>query len=851
MPEIGNTVSPVGAAARRASEPPKLRSGERAGSVFGRTVSRNPTPPERLSASVRELRSETPGRNTEFDAVLHGRAGPNDAHVYEEIDGIVDATRRVPLGDARASVPATRESATASSRASSPYSALRPPPLPQRPATGLRNRRVLPGPVPPGQLGISVRAHAPQAERSSAAGAAYRGGIDHHAASPESSPRIAEHHYATLEPPEPYETPAPTSHSGLERFGRYLVNMIEQGRISRELKGDLETALVYADRLDSDLARLAELTAKTETGVALSSAERDELHSITAANTAELSRMQGLLDGCSKHSGATDEAQAFVQGLKARLAQGQARLEELAARPGEGRIGQDRAAAPIALDGFVAAAARSRRADAHVTLTADGTGAAIRTGRFARWRGERRTAGNKATAERFLGALRSAYGEQVAEAAGNTAGVQRALKSGGALQARHINEAVYRANRLAAEYRDANERLAAMYAKPDESTGGLSLTGIKIDDEARRIARGHGPRGTASLVSASVVADKVSAAIRRKGDGGKRLVTTDDARQILDTVVRRELLAAYEVARTGAMARLSLDDPASMARRSLATAATAQDVPLDPERLEPGAVDALTRRMDEAVRSLDAASLGRDAALREIAEEVAGDFVAERARSRAAVLESGLEGAARERIADQVVHDGTPAALVTHMAAACVAGEADIRRLGDRMDATETETVLVNLHDGMMKAVVDSGVEIGPENRNHVYGQFWRLLLAPGGRERLDAIADRFEPGDSLREFTEGLGWIMRRFPMSAEGSRAITYNDQGEMEIAGKPIADVSEYLVLMENLSNVLSNAVGRPGEIDDPDSLDSLSAETLGLLRRIDAPLPRRWANPEVAP
>ena len=162
MPEIGNTVSPVGAPARRASEPPKLRSGVRAGSVFGRTVSRNPTPPERLSASVRELRAERPGRHAELDSVLHGRAGPNDAHVYEELAGSVDATRRAPLGDARPSVPVTRESATASAWRSSPYSALRPPPLPQRPAAGLRNRRVLPGPVPPGQLGISVRAGAPR-----------------------------------------------------------------------------------------------------------------------------------------------------------------------------------------------------------------------------------------------------------------------------------------------------------------------------------------------------------------------------------------------------------------------------------------------------------------------------------------------------------------------------------------------------------------------------------------------------------------------------------------------------------------------------------------------------------------
>ena len=726
MPEIGNTAPSPVTTARRASELPMLRSEGSAGRAFGRTVSRDPIPPDRLSASVRVLHAERPERNAGVVSIPRGGAGSDGMHVYEEVDGSAGAARHAPLGDARPSMPGTRTSPSASPWRSSSYSALRPPPLPSRPAGGLRNRSVLRDRVPAEQLGVTVRAGRPQAERSSAAEGAYRRTIGHHpGTSPEPSLQAAEHHYATLEPPEPYEIPMPSRDSG-----------------------------------------------------------------------------------------------------------------------------QDRATVPNRLRGFVTAAARARRANAHVVLTADGTDAAIRTGRFARWRGERQTAGNQATAERFLAALRSAYGDEVAEIAGATDGVQRALKSGRALQAQHVNEVVYRANRLAAQYRDANESLVATYVKPDVATG-LSLTRIKIDDEARRIQRGHGPKGVAPLVDASVIANKVSEAIRRKGDGGQHLVTTDDARRILDTVVRRELLAAYDAARADAMTRLSLDDPNSMARRSLAAAATAEGLPLDPERLEPGAVSVLKGRVDEAVRSLDATSLGLDTNLQGIADEVAADFVAERARAREAVLESDLEGAAREQIANQVVHDGTSAALVTHMAAACVAGEADIRRLGDRLDATETENVLVNLHERMMKAVTDSGVEIGPENQNHVYGQFWRLLLAPGGRPGLEAIADRFEPGGSLREFTEGLGWIKRRFPMTAEGSQATAYNDRGELEIAGKPIADVSEYLALMENLSNVLSDAVGRPGEIEDPDELDSLSQETLGLLRRIDAPLPRRWADPEVPP
>ena len=417
---------------------------------------------------------------------------------------------------------------------------------------------------------------------------------------------------------------------------------------------------------------MTELSAKTHRGVALSPTERAELESITATSAPELSRMRGLLQGCSEHSEATVEARAFVQGLEARLAQGHARLEELAPRHGEGGIGRD-APAPKPLEAFVAAAARSRRADAHVVLSGDGTGAAVRSGRFARWRGERQTAGNQAVAERFLAALRSTYGDQVAEIAGKhrwrATGAEVGSRASGATRQRDGLPG----ERLAVQYREANERLVEMYVKPRESTG-HSLTGIKIDDEARRIERGFGPKGVTALVDPSLVADKVSEAIRAKGGGGRRLVTTDDARQILDTVVRRELLAAYEAARADAMHKLSLDDPASLASRSLAGAVAAQGVALDPQRLQPGAVNTLTRRIDEAVRSLDAASLGRDAALQGIADEVASDFVAERAQAHAAVLASDLEGTARERIADQVVHDGTPAALVTHMAAACIAG---------------------------------------------------------------------------------------------------------------------------------------------------------------------------------
>ena len=76
MPELGTPVSPVGAPARRASEPPTMRTEGGAGRAFGRTVSRNPTPPDRLSTSLRVQSADRRERNAGLDAVSRGSAGP-------------------------------------------------------------------------------------------------------------------------------------------------------------------------------------------------------------------------------------------------------------------------------------------------------------------------------------------------------------------------------------------------------------------------------------------------------------------------------------------------------------------------------------------------------------------------------------------------------------------------------------------------------------------------------------------------------------------------------------------------------------------------------------------------------
>lgn len=355
---------------------------------------------------------------------------------------------------------------------------------------------------------------------------------------------------------------------------------------------------------------------------------------------------------------------------------------------------------------------------------------------------------------------------------------------------------------------------------------------------------GWGSRGVASLVDEDHVARRLQQQLTAFGEGDKRLVTTEDASRILDTVVRNAVNAAYTSARFGAVEKLSFREPDSMAAKALANVAREHNLPLRIERLEPGVVNGLTREVQEALAKLEAPSLADEATLRSIAERTATAFVAGRAEAVRAVESLPLDGDAKAALREQVLHDGTAPALVPHMGAALAAVGNDVSRLGERLEPEQVRAALAHVHGAMMEAIRNSDVEVDVDNQNAVYGQFWRFLLASTDRTALEATADQFEPGAPLREFTEGVGWVKRRFPMTQEGARVTDYNAQGEIEIRGKPMSQVSEYVTLTENLANVLRERVGRPAEIDDPPSLDALSAAAITMLRETGVPLPEKF-------
>ena len=122
-----------------------------------------------------------------------------------------------------------------------------------------------------------------------------------------------------------YETPTPPALGSLDRLGAYLVNSLEGGTIPRELKDDLQTAVVYAKQLDQDIGRAATLLGKLDApGGTLTASERQEVQSLIASNKHNLNVVHAWLAGRQEELGQagtpSPQTRFFLQALQTRIA---------------------------------------------------------------------------------------------------------------------------------------------------------------------------------------------------------------------------------------------------------------------------------------------------------------------------------------------------------------------------------------------------------------------------------------------------------------------------------------------------------------------------------------------------
>ena len=456
-------------------------------------------------------------------------------------------------------------------------------------------------------------------------------------------------------------------------------------------------------------------------------------------------------------------------------------------------------------------AAQSVRDDAHIALTGDRARVTTRSGRLARWIGNLRTGENRAVSDRFAESLRARYGSDPS---------RRVLTSGGLdrpgarpLRARQVREAIHEAEAQQANLRRLNEQLARLYSRLE---AGPALIQVKINDAVQR----RFPRDTTAmrLVDANALAPRLGQAIIAAGKDGKRLVTNDEAAGIVANVVSLEVERAYRTL-DAALARMSLEDPDSIASRALDAAAAARNPPLqlDRTRLTPDARGELAARLEARFASSpDSALLKDDTSLRALADRTMTEFVEERAAAGAAADGLRIVGPqARAAMREEAVHDHVPARVVNAMDWDYAVVEGKLSALGTALTPQELEETVRGIHGAMEHAISDSRLADGANDPDALCRSAWRLFLAPGGIGQAAAIASQWEPAESpLRALGDGAQWYRQDFrgtPKAAQTFRSWQGRLAGWPIYRAETFQTADQYAVMLGGLGEVAAEKIG----------------------------------------
>ena len=495
------------------------------------------------------------------------------------------------------------------------------------------------------------------------------------------------------------------------------------------------------------------------------------------------------------------------------------------------------------IDGF-RAVATLRHEDAHLTLDRKHTGLVPHSGRVARWMAAFHGSANRAVTKRFVESLRSGYGAEVSGQVIASSGLDDALERGRPLRARQVRAALEHADALRDAIRQGNAELGRSYGRPAAAGTDMSLVRLKFDDVLRRVYPRNPSVG--NLVRVEDVASKVDAAIAAAGRDGAHYVTTEEAADILSRIVSAELRSGYMEARERALGRLDLRVPESIATQALVAAGAGQDPPIDPARLTDDARDEMASRFESALSdaAVPADRLDDAASLRQLADAVMAQFVAERTAAAAAVgTVSMLDALEHAALREQALHDIATPKLVASMEWAYLTARDDVAALGKPLDARELERTVGALRDAMSGGLASAGVEVSVENQGRMYRTFWRFLMAPGGDAQADAMAAALGAGDgALRAIGEGAAWYRRELPETEEAERTYTpFNatDARPVYPAGS-FQTAAQYAVMLGGLVDVLNEGSHTVPELRAASS-NALGDEGVATLRNLQIPMP----------
>ena len=492
--------------------------------------------------------------------------------------------------------------------------------------------------------------------------------------------------------------------------------------------------------------------------------------------------------------------------------------------------------------------AQNVRDDSRIALNKDRTGVTGGSGRVVSWVGGFRSASNRRSANAFANSLRGHYGNELADLALKSAGIEGAAKRGRPLRARQVRVAVHEAERLKTSFRQQN---AVVASQVGAAKYGQILGPHFLKEKAAQLVRDAVPHGAfmAQHLDMAALSAKVERAIVEAGDQGAHLVTTEEAGKIQEAVLNNEIESVRRNLIHAAEAKLNIDDPTSMPCRLFDQAAAATEgaeglrfKELSPfarewlsERLERDVIDQFKAPLKEGV-----AALRDDSALESAVGGVVQGFVDQRVKARNAVATLELPGQAKAALENEALRGAVEPRLALVVGKAYPEIEGPLRTLAEPLDAARMQQSLGKIHDVVERAIQLSELQMDAGNRTDSYSAFWRMSLAPGGSEQARAIAENMRPGQDLNEFHAGVKHYRNDLALkvASEEGRA---GQLGEAHYTPESFGRAAEYDTLLDSLAGVLESDMGAKPESLLAETRHGVSDAAVVTMRNLGLPMP----------
>ncbi len=497
-----------------------------------------------------------------------------------------------------------------------------------------------------------------------------------------------------------------------------------------------------------------------------------------------------------------------------------------------------------------------------LSLTSDKKGLLVSGNVIVRWIRSMKASNNREVSRLFIDALKTSYGDQIANQVIDETMLTAKLEGGKPLHTRKIMQALNLAEEIKQGFVKANLRVASSYQQPLFQGAGETPLRLKFDQTVTRVL-GHTEDAEAvkAKLDMKEFSQKFEEKIEGVGKGGKRFVTSEKAGKIAESwalsqiglIYRALLLERMDLVKEGSLGQQQWlkrnPDPATGLSIDLSGPRNiAQEINqgftkevTDPIYLKLGR---FRTHSDANVTNAPSISLS-SADLSTMAEKIVEKFTSERfaAAQAAQDLLPVNDAGAKERIVREVLHGNMPASMVPAFCKVYPRVSQSFFTLGKSPapPPEELEKALAEMHDAVMEVMREGNLSF--DTKDAVMRSFWQALLAGHDATQLNGVVDQLGQKESpLGCFTQGAHYFRYTFAQSdACQSKEKSGIYQSSIDTAGNYDFILNNLAQVFQDKAQVFQNKKSAPESLVGLPSLETLPDNAITMLRNLGIKIP----------